>query len=159
MSSSFTTLTDANMLPTLTFLLDKEREYLRPPASNTLFKILEISLQTRSTDIKVASFYHLILKKFIYTMSDDEVKQLHSLNYYNQTFLKESIDKLVDERLKSQRSIMEKSLVLKPMVFRSEDEEADLRRQQPLVFRSANDYNPTILPDPQDYGMAEMDID
>jgi len=126
------------MIPTLSFLIDKEVEYLHPPASNTLFKVLEISLQTRSTDTKIAHFYHLIVKKFIYTMSDDEVRQLHTLNYYNQTFLKESIDKLVDERLKSHRNILEKSLVSKPMVFRGE-EPVTLRREQAVVFRHAND--------------------
>lgn len=91
MSSQITT--------TLGALLDKEFEYLLPPASDHLFTLLKASAGY-SMNEKLAGFYYSIMKKFIDSMTERELSQLHSLNVYNETIFKSAIEELVANRIR-----------------------------------------------------------
>ena len=86
------------IITTLGFLFEKEFEYLSPPSSDHLFTLLKTAAGYVMNDT-LAAFYHSIMKKFIDSMTESELRQLHSLNPYNDTMFKPFVEDLVKNRI------------------------------------------------------------
>ena len=92
LSSTFT----STLLQLLEGIKDVDAE-----KQDVILKVLERSIRYKPNDVNTSTFFHLVVKKFGETMTEDNLKKLLTINYSNQTNLQSSIQDAIQKHLLS----------------------------------------------------------
>lgn len=88
------------LISNVQLLLEIEQEYFDEVTGTKFLKILQDTVRSEPSNAANASLFFLFVKKYIHSLREDDIKLLQSVNDENTTLLKNSIARVLEEKVR-----------------------------------------------------------